>query len=157
MIGRRKFLSGAALGLGLLVTTQTRKALADTEAVCNQDQDDKGITGRSQGFSEIRHQHQFIIPLAILINPPAQGYSARSSTPLKGQTDFEGLRQRTDSEGRPLDLRGHAHTVTLTQADLIKLSEGKHVTISLDQFSHKFYFVANDATLAAIKQAQGHE
>lgn len=109
------------------------------------------LVGLSQGYSEIRHRHQFTIPLYVLANPPAEGYTARCSTPLQGKTDFEGLKNRTDSEGKPLDLRAHAHTVTLTQQELINLSNGRHVTVDLSKFSHLFYFVADDATLATIK------
>ncbi len=113
-----------------------------------------GIQSFSQGYFDIRHQHEFQIPLAILVNPPVTGFTARSSTPLKGQTDFEGLRNRTDSSGAPLDLRAHAHTVQLTQEQIIQLSNGRHVTIDLEKFGHRFYFVANDAALKAIQVAR---
>lgn len=82
-----------------------------------------------------------------------QGYSARSSTPLKGQTDFEGLKNRTESAGRPLDLREHAHTVTLTQAELMTIAKGGWVSIGVKKFGHSFYFAADDATLAAVQRA----
>lgn len=116
------------------------------------EQEGLDLVGFSQGFSEIRHRHKFVIPIYVLINPPAEGYTARSSTPLEGQTDFEGLKNRTDSEGKPLDLRGHAHTVTLSQQELMNLSNGRHVTVDLSRFSHLFYFVADDSTLAEIKR-----
>lgn len=119
-----------------------------------QSEESLDLKGTSQGYFEIRHQHQFQIPLSILINPPLEGYSARCSSPLKGKTDYEGLRNRTDSQGNPLDLSGHAHTVTLTQEELLKLSNGRHVTVDLAKFGHQFYFVADDSTLFAIQQAR---
>ena len=112
------------------------------------------LRGRSQGFFEIRHQHEFVLPIEVLIQPPIAGYSARSSTPIKGETDFDGLKNRTDSAGRPLDLRGHAHTVNVTFEQLQELSIGKYVVVHLDQFGHTFYLVANDVTLAAIREAR---
>lgn len=144
---RREFIISASL---LAVATQVR----GDNTICSE-KNTPEITSFSQGYFEIRHQHEFKIPLEILINPPATGYSARSSSPLKGQTDFEGLRNRTDANGAPLDLRGHAHTVQLTEEQLNQLSQGRHVTIDLEKFGHRFYFVANDITLKEIQNRRG--
>lgn len=126
-----------------------KSALA-SPSLCDDSTDDLSITGYSQGFFEIRHQHEFKIPLSVLINPPQKGFTARCSSPLVGHTDFEGLRKRKDDKGNPLDLSQHTHSVSLTRDQLFSLAQGRHVTIDLDNFGHKFYFVANDATLQAI-------
>ena len=145
-------ISAMTLLSSLLLSSKSSGQETIKEKKCDLNTDDEiDLVGYSQGFFEIRHQHQFVIPLRVLIDPPNEGYSARSSLPLVGKTDFDGLKNRTDSMGRPLDLRVHAHTVSLTKDDLILLSKGKFVLIDLPKFGHKFYFVANDNTLNRIK------
>lgn len=145
---RRSFLTSMGAATGVLLMNEDAMAYVS----CKQEISKPGLRGESQGFFEIRHQHEFVIPLGALVSPPAEGYSARSSTPLKGRTDFEGLKNRTDSAGRPLDLRQHAHTVTLTQEELASLAQGRWVIVKLEKFGHEFYFVADDATLAILKR-----
>ena len=172
MTERRLFLYRTGLLLGLTSPVGTKAALADSVAyspaaapLSSSGALKKlvGLAGRSQEFFEIRHQQEFIIPLSVLVTPPPTGYSVRSSTPVRGQTDFEGLRNRTDAAGRPLDLSGHAHTVSLSLSlslslsadELSVLARGGNVTINLAQFGHTFYFVADDSTLAAVAALRG--
>ena len=149
-MNRRHFISKSAVFAAVSGLNFVTPAEASTASQVSPD-----LIGLSEGFFEVRHRHQFVIPLAVLLNSPVEGYTARSSTPLAGQTDFDGLKNRTDSAGRPLDLRGHAHTVSLTQEQLVQLTQGRYVTIDLSKFGHQFYFVADDRTLAAIKASRG--
>ena len=149
---RRAFILKMMAGAALLQIARLNPASAQTTAACREDLKGQGIVGSSMGFFEIRHQHEFFIPLNVLVRPPAEGYSARSTSPLKGKSDLEGLRHRTDNSGAPLDLSQHAHTVMLTQEQLVLLSQGRHLTVDLAKFGHQFYFVADDATLAKIQE-----
>lgn len=125
-------------------------ARAKEISACQTPERARGLWSESQGYFEIRHRHEFLIPLEVLRNPPAEGYSARTSPPLAGHSDFKGLRERTDDNGHPLDLSSHAHTVKLSQAELLSLAGGGHVTVPLKKFGHSFYFVATDAILAKL-------
>lgn len=77
---------------------------------------------------------------------------ARCTSPISGKSDLEGLSRRTDDKGAPLDLSQHAHTVTLLQEQLELLAQGRFLTVDMPKFGHQFYFVADDATLARIRQ-----
>lgn len=151
---RRLFIASASLltaPLGLLFPRPAFaggvNAAAPAHPFCL---DFAGITGISMGFMEVRHQHVFQIPLSVLANPPLAGFTARTSTPLEGWTDFEGLRHRKDAQGNPLDVSRHSHEVTITQEQLLSLARGRHLTIELPRVGHRLYFVANDATVAAL-------
>ena len=141
------------LSLGLVVGFPLTQAHASVRlSDCRDDATTSGLSGLSMGYFSIRHQHEFVIPIAALINPPRKGYTARSSKPIADRSDLQGLRQRTDSQGNALDLSEHEHTVTLSQAQLQALADGQHVTIDLSKFGHQFYFVADNQTLAEIQK-----
>lgn len=147
---RRVFLTQILAGAAVL--TQSRAFGATLTSACRNDLQGAGILGSSMGFFEIRHQHEFFIPVNVLIQPPAQGYQARCTSPISGKSDLEGLSRRTDDKGAPLDLSQHAHTVTLLQEQLELLAQGRFLTIDMPKFGHQFYFVADDATLTRIRQ-----
>ena len=152
---RRSFLKNAGLVLVAGSLPPAHATLESSNYALSTSSPDGSLTGASQGFSEIRHRHLFKIPIEILRAPPLAGFSARSSEPLVGHTDFEGLRHRINAEGKMIDVSQHTHVVTLTQTQLIDLRNGKHVLADLSKFSHMFYFVADDRTMSILRKTKG--
>lgn len=155
LLKRRCFLLSALVAAVSSQLTRVNPAQASVLlSDCRDDAGTLGLSGLSMAYFSVRHQHEFIIPLEVLIHPPAKGYSARCSAPIKDRSDIEALKHRTDDQGKPLDLSEHGHTVSLTRDELKALASGQHVTVDLPKFGHKFYFVADNATLAAIQSVK---
>lgn len=134
-MNRRDFLCAAIVaGLnGKVLLLTPSRALAEPAT---------GLVTESTYFQRIRHFHNFVIPLEALQNPPANGYEARTSHPI---------REKTDEELYRIGLGYHSHKVQLSQVQLSEIASGREVVLEVlnpeGKLAHRFFFRANEEIL----------
>ena len=103
------------------------------------------------------HYHQILVPVAALIEKPANGIVVKSSPVDAGSYDPEEFKGFIKSSGlKESSLVSHSHDVQITQKQLIALAEGQAVEIRViskaGNFVHNFIVEAPPSALSAIKK-----
>lgn len=118
------------------------------------------ISAEATVCQRYEHFHRFSIPVSALINPPAEGFTERTSNldqPSLDEVAFQQfLKDSGISEG---ELRFHSHSITVTQEQLERIAQGeKNVAVELigknNKLSHVFYFTASQSALIKIARAR---
>lgn len=160
-MNRRFFiLSGIASGSLFSLFNKAVGAPSDDAAAkvaCLMKQDE--ITAEATGFTRYEHFHQLSIPLAVLINPPAEGFKIRCSMLDQGSLDEEAFNKFIKETGLDPSLRYHSHQVSFTREELDRIASGeKDVKIRVlspkGNFAHEFFFTAPRSALIKIKRGR---
>lgn len=114
-MNRRLFLASAFTASGSILLLDRSLALAapsvsPTEPPCTVKQDE--ISAEATYFSRYEHHHQLAIPVSVLIAPPKEGFTTRTSTLDQGSLDSKALDQFLKESGLSQSLRFHSHEVT---------------------------------------------
>lgn len=161
-MNRRHFMLLSALSGVMLSWTRFLKA-APSSAVPSEDLcllKTDTVTAEATYFARYEHFHTLAIPLSVLINPPASGFTTRTS-PLdpesldeKAFTDFV---KETGIDGP--SLRKHSHEVKFTHDELERIASGeKEVKITVltpkGNLGHHFFFTASRSAQIKIQRAR---
>jgi len=160
-MNRRNFVFGTALS-GLAIALPGRSIAEPTsvksEDLCLIKMDQ--VSAEATYFSRYEHFHILSIPIAVLINPPAEGFKIRTSPLDQDSLDEKAFAEFIKDSG--LDgpsLRKHSHEVNFTKEELERIASGeKEVKITVltpkGNVGHYFYFTASRSALVKIQRGQ---
>lgn len=117
------------------------------------------ITAEATGFTRYEHFHQLSVPIAVLINPPKEGFKIRCSTLDQGSLDEKAFNEFIKETGLDPSLRFHSHEVKFTQDELNRIASGeKDVKITVlspkGNFAHDFTFTAPRSAIVKIQRGR---
>jgi hypothetical protein len=160
-MNRRNFLknagvAGAALALSNKSLAVEAAAKADDTCLIRMDQ----VTAEATYFARYEHFHILAIPISVLIAPPEQGYTTRTSVLDQASLDekaFNDFIKETGLDGA--SLRVHSHAVSFTKEDLERIASGeKEVKITVmtpkGNIAHYFYFTASRSAQVKIQRGR---
>ncbi len=164
-MNRRKFLSAtASVTAAACILGETSRTLASPTAQelppnpCIPDLD--YISGEATGCTRYEHFHRYSIPVSALINPAAEGYTARTTILDQPSLDEKALMQFLKETGlNEAGIRFHSHEINITQEQLERIAQGeKEVAVEVrtpkGNFGHIFYFTATQSALIKIARAR---
>ncbi|WP_413576681.1 hypothetical protein ACLVWU_01430 [Bdellovibrio sp. HCB290] len=161
---RRQFLSSSLVaGATLLMSESLLAETGSTLAAPNTCLPDLSVvTAEATYFSVYEHFHLLSIPVAMLVAPPADGYTTRTSPLDKESLDVVAFEKFLKETGLPEALRTHSHEVKFTQKDLLRIGDGeKDVEIVVmtpkGNLAHRFYFTATKSALVKVKRARSKQ
>ncbi len=160
-MNRRHFLKNATVAGATLALSNKSLAVstpAQPEDTCQIRMDQ--VSAEATYFARYEHFHILTIPVAVLVNPPEQGYSTRTSVLDQDSLDekaFNEFIKETGLDGA--SLRIHSHAVTFTKEELERIANGeKDVKITVmtpkGNIAHYFYFTASRSAQVKIQRGR---